>query len=142
LAANTGCRVSLIAVPVVDSAWPFITYGLEHACLKTGGEITSDYLWRLCRSGEAYLFAVADGEQVIGAAVLRFEAWTSGRKLRLMALYGERMTDWGEQMLNQIEQIAKVGGATSIVAEGRLGWARRYPKARVLRKTYEMDLRT
>lgn len=140
--ASTGTRVTLVSVPLVDQVWPLITYGLEHACRKTGGDITSDYLWRLCRSGEAYLFVAADGEQVIGASVWQFQSWTSGKKFRCLCLYGERMSEWAEKKQELAKQVAKVGGATSIVTDGRLGWAKRYPKARVLRTTFEMDIST
>jgi hypothetical protein len=138
--ANTGCRVSLVSVPIVDTCWPMVTYGLEHACRKTGGDITSDYLWRECRAGEAYLFVVADGEQIIGASVWRFERWTSGRKYRCLCHYGERMADWADDMRTLVESAAKAGGATSLVMEGRVGWGRRYPETRLLRNTYEVDL--
>lgn len=142
MAANTGTRVDLVPVHLIDSVWPMVTYGLEHACRRTGGDITSDYLWSETRSGGAFLLVAVDGERIVGAAVVRIEKWTSGRKCRLMCLYGEKMSEWGEAMLERIETIARAGQATSIVADGRLGWSRRYPKARVLRKTFEMDIRT
>lgn len=110
--------------------------------MKGGGDLTSDYLWGLCRSGSAFLIAVADGEHVIGGAVLQFERWTSGRKLRVMCLYGERMAEWADQAKDLFFKIARDGGASSIVTDGRAGWARRYPEARVLRTTFEMDVKT
>jgi hypothetical protein len=137
---STASRVSLVACPLVDSVWPFVTYGLEHACMKGGGDIGSDYLWGLCRSGGAYLFVVADGEHVIGASVWNFEKWSSGRKFRCLALYGERLAEWADQMQDLVKKAARDGGADSLVADGRLGWKRRYPDARVLRETLEMTI--
>ena len=117
-----------------------VAHGLEHACLKTGGDITSDYLWCECRAGHAYLFVVADGEQIIGASVWRFERWVSGRKYRCLCHYGTSMRDWADDMRDLVERAAKAGGATSLVMEGRRGWGRRYPEARMLRYTFEVDL--
>jgi hypothetical protein len=135
---STASRVSLVACPLVDSVWPFVTYGLEHACMKGGGDIGSDYLWGLCRSGGAYLFVVADGEHVIGASVWNFEKWSSGRKFRCLAAYGQDRDNWLEQMRDLVRKAARDGGATALVADGRLGWARVFPEAKVLRQTYEI----
>ncbi len=136
----TTSKCSLVSCHLVDTVWGMVTYGLEHACLKTGGDIGSDYLWSECRSGAAYLFVVTDGEQVIGAGVWRFEKWASGRKYRCLCAYGERMAEWADDMRELVERAAKAGGATSLVMEGRRGWGRRYPEARLLRNTYEVDL--
>lgn len=133
-------RVSLVACPLVDSVWPFVTYGLEHACQRGGGDLTSDYLWGLCRSGGAYLLAVADGDQIIGASVWSFEKWTSGRKLRCLALYGERMGEWAASKEEMVRKIARDGGATALVADGRMGWKRKYPDVRVIREILEMTI--
>lgn len=140
--ADKSPRVSLVACPLVDQIWPFVTYGLEHACRKGGGDIGSDYLWGLCRSGGAYLMVVADGEQIIGASVWNFEKWSSGRKFRCLSLYGEKFGEWAEQMQELVMKVARDGGADSLVTEGRRGWAKRYPQARLLRTTYEMDVKT
>lgn len=138
--ALAALRVDLVPVPLVDTVWAQITYGIEHACRKSGGDLTSDYLWSEARAGQAYLIAVTDGERIIGASVFRFEKWSSGRKFRCLAAYGERFVEWSEQAEQLARAIAKAGGATAIVTDGRAGWARRYPSARILRQTYEMDI--
>ena len=136
----TPYRVELAGAHQVDQIWKLVTDGLEHACRKTGGDMTADYLWSECRSGKAFLVIVTDAEKIAGASVWRFEAWTSGRKLRCLALYGRRAAEWLAPHELIIRDIAKAGGATALVTEGRAGWQRLYPKARVVRQLYEVEL--
>jgi hypothetical protein len=133
-------RCSLVACPVVDQVWPFVTYGFQHACDKTGGGYSSEHFWSLCRSGQAYLIIVTDGEHVIGASVWQFQDWSSGKKFRCLCLYGERSEDWDDQLFQLAKQYAQQGGAKTIVWGGRPGWKRRMPTARVIQMIYEMEL--
>lgn len=131
-------RVEVAGVHQVDSVWPLVADGLERACRATGGELTADYLWGECRAGRAFLLVVAD-IGIRAAAVLRFEQWSTGKKLRCLALYGTDMRDWLPQLTDAAKQLAKVGGATSLVSDGRKGWARLF-NGKVLRQTYEVEL--
>jgi hypothetical protein len=133
------CNVALAGAHQVDGLWSQIADGLEHACRKTGGDLTAHYLWTECRSGRAFLVVVS-AETIIAASVWRFEQWTTGRKLRCLALYGVGMKDWLRPHRKLIEDLAKVGGATSLVTEGRKGFQRIFPAARVLRLLYEEPL--
>ena len=130
--------IALAGTHQVDGLWPRVAEGLERACLATGGDMTAEYLWSECRSGRAFLVIIGD---CIGASVWRFEKWATGRKLRCLAVYGADMPSWLDDHRAMIEQMAKVGGATAIVAEGRTGWARLFPEAVVLRQLYEVVLK-
>ena len=136
----TSYRVELAGSHQVDQIWKAVTYGLEHACRRTGGDLTADYLWSECRSGKAFLVIVTNEAEIVGASVWRFESWTSGRKLRCPALYGRRATEWLDPHEKVIRDIANAGGATALVTEGRKGWQRRYPKAKIVRQLYEVAL--
>jgi len=130
-------RIEVAGVQQVDGLWGLVADGMERACRKTGGDLTSDYLWTECRSGRAFLVVVVRDTDIIAASVWRFEKWTTGRKLRCLALYGRHMRDWLGAHRKMIEQMARVGGATALVTEGRAGFQRVFPEARVLRQLYE-----
>lgn len=132
--------ISLASVPEIDRVWGHVSDGLERACQRTGGSLTAHYLWSECRSGAAFLVVITGDDGLLGASVWRFEDWSSGRKLKCLALYGRRMRDWLEQHRTFSEQMARAGGATALVTEGRLGWQRVFPKARLLSQSYEVSL--
>lgn len=133
-------RFSLAGCHEVDGIWPSVARGLEHACRKSGGDLTADYLWSECRSGRAFLCIVSDGPAICAASVWRFEKWSSGKKLKCLALYGQGMRGWLDGHRAFTVEMAKAGGASSIVTDGRAGWGRLYPEARILRQTYEVDV--
>ena len=138
MVANT--RIELAGVHQVDAVWSAVAEGLEHACRKTGGDISADYLWGECRGGHAFLVVISRDNEILGASVWRFEKWTSGKKLRCLALYGKHICDWLEQHVEFTKAMAKAGDATALVTEGRRGFQRMFPKARVLRQLYEITL--
>lgn len=133
-------QLSLAGAHEVDRVWPAVAQGIEDSCRRTGGDLTGDYLWSECRAGRAFLVVIALHSEIIGASVWRFEKWTSGRKLRCLALYGRDIKSWLGEHQKFTENMARTGDATAIVTEGRVGWGRLFPKARVLRQLYEMEL--
>lgn len=133
-------RAELVPVTHVDAFWPHVREGFQRALLKTGGDLETGDLWALCRSGAGYLIVINDEDGIIGAAILKAETWSSGRKMRVMALYGAGAADWFADMKALAIRIAKDCGATAIVADGRKGWPKFAPNARVLRVVYEEQI--
>lgn len=132
--------VKLVGVTQVDGVWSSVAGGLEKACRKTGGDLTSDYLWSECRAGRAFLAVVTRDQNIIAASVWRFEKWTSGTKLRCLALYGSGLKSWLPEHMEFLNELAKAGGAKTLVSEGREGFKKIFPKARILRTLYEVEL--
>lgn len=130
-------QLSLLQTGNVDQVWPYLREGFQKALLRTGGDLDTASLWTQCRAGTAFLVIAHDGEEIRGASVWRQEQWQTGSKLRCLALYGAGMKDWIQDMREMAAKIAGDCGATSLVSEGRLGWQRVFPKARVLRALYE-----
>lgn len=130
---------SIIQTQHVDAFWPHVRDGFQKALLKTGGDLTIGTLWTQCRAGDAFLVVVHD-ETVKAGAIVRPELWQSGTKLRVLALYGEGMGDWFEDIMDMGRRIARDCGATAIIFEGREGWQKVFPKARKLRVLYEEAL--
>ena len=131
--------VSLVPVANIDSIWPHVRAGFEKATLITGGDLSTGDLWVSCRSGSAFLI-IAHTDAIQGASIWRPDTWATGRKLRCMALYGDGMDSWIEDMRDMAANIAKDCGATSLVAEGRPGWERIFKNARKLRVLFEETL--
>ena len=138
----TDFRVELAGAHQIDGLWPAVAEGLERACQETGGDLTADYLWSECRAARAFLMLVIEDDSIAAASVWRFEKWTSGKKLRCLALYGKvgQMADWLDAHRKATIDMAKLGEATALVTEGRAGFARIFPEARVLRQLYEVAI--
>lgn len=136
-------KVSLVPVVNVDSFWPSLREGFQRALLKTGGDLTTGDLWVQCRNGSAFLLIAHEGEEIRGASIWRPDTWQTGRKLRCLAMYGTKMSQWKDDMRAMAIRIMRDCGATSLVSEGRCGkngeplWTKPYPNAKPLRILYE-----
>jgi hypothetical protein len=136
-------QVSLVPVTNVDQFWPSLRAGFERALKKTGGDLTSGDLWVTCRSGAGFLLIAHEGEEILGASIWRQDTWDSGRKLRCLAMYGNRLREWKDDMRASAIRVMRDCGATSLVSEGRCGkngeplWTKPYPNAKPLRILYE-----
>lgn len=130
-------NVSLVPVQMVDQIWPRVFEGFQRASDRFGGDLTVGDLWQGCRAGTCFLFIVHDDKEVVAATAWRPELWGSGPKFRCMALYGLGMADWMPELHEKVRQTAIHCGAASLMAEGREGWAKIFPNAKLLRVTYE-----
>jgi hypothetical protein len=124
----------------VDVFWPMIADGITKSVEATGGDLTTGYLWQLCRSGQAYLVLCQSGNKVDGAWIFRTETWSSGTKLRCLSAWGENMADWLDALKAHVAEMQRQCGANGTVSEGREGWKRVFPKGRVIRTLIEVDL--
>lgn len=133
-------QTRLWAAAQVDGIWPALSEGFSYAAMATGGDITSGELWQGCRRGDVFLIVSHDETKVFGASIWKPETWQTGVKLRCLGLYGTEMHLWIDDMKALAASIAKDCGATSLLAEGRDGWTRIFPKAKRLRVLYEEAL--
>lgn len=124
----------------VDRYWQDFAQRLQIACDETGGDISSGDLWQMCRSGNAFLVLVLDGDAFKAALIMQFQKWTAKQVMRCLAIVGDDMADWLPMARGFIAEMAKNGGATSFIADGREGWTRIFPAARRLRVTYEVEI--
>lgn len=129
--------VTLVPQHLVDAVWPSVAAGFEKASQRGGGDLTVGELWQGCRQGTCFLFVVHDDNHVKAATVWKPELWTSGPKFRCMALYGHGMKEWMPALHEKVREVAIQCGATSLLSEGRVGWRKIFPKAKVLRVVYE-----
>lgn len=134
-------RIAIANSAEVDQLWPIFAQKLQIACERTGGDISSGDLWQMCRSGNAFLVIVLDEEEQFKAAlIMQFQKWTAKQVMRCLAIVGDEMDAWLPMARDFIGQMARNGGATSFIAEGREGWSRVFPKAKTLRTTFEVEI--
>lgn len=132
-------KAEVVPVWQVDSTFEHVASGLERSCKRSGGDLTASYLFEQCRSSSALLVVASDDTRIVGAVVLRFENWTGKSVLRTLGLWCSQKGAW-ESLNTKTHEIGKLYGAKSLVAEGRKGWERRYPNAKILRQLYEVTL--
>jgi hypothetical protein len=133
-------RIAIANAAEVDQFWPAFAQRLQIACDETGGDISSGDLWQMCRSGNAFLVLVLDEAGFKAALIMQFQKWTAKQVMRCLAIVGDDMAAWLPMARDFIAKMARDGGATSFIAEGREGWTRIFPAARRLRTTYEVEL--
>ena len=133
-------RIAIANSAEVDHFWGTFAQRLQIACDETGGDISSGDLWQMCRSGNAFLVLVLDEAGFKAALIMQFQKWTAKQVMRCLAIVGDDMAAWLPMARDFIAQMAKDGGATSFIAEGREGWTRIFPAARRLRTTYEVEI--
>lgn len=93
----------------------------------------------MCRSGQAFCVVVFD-EEPRAILIMQFQKWTAKTVMRCLGIVGDGVNEWLPAARSFIEQMAKAGGATSFVAEGRDGWVKLFPDAKKLRVTYEVEI--
>lgn len=125
----------------VDALWPAIAGKIHESCQKTGGDMSSGDLWQMCRSGQAFLVAVLDDAGMpIATIILQFQKWSERSVLRCLSIAGENMSEWLPEAMEFVSTMARENGASCLVADGRDGWARVFPRAKRLRVTYEVEI--
>jgi hypothetical protein len=133
-------RIGLANSVEVDKVFPVFAERLNAACMRTGGDLSAGDLWQMCRSGNAFLVVAFDDEAFKAILIMQFQKWTDRQVMRCLAIVGDDMDEWLPAAKEFIAKMAKDGGATSFIAEGRDGWARIFPTAKKLRVTYEVQL--
>lgn len=133
-------KIGIANTQEVDQVWPLFSARLQKACERTGGDISSGELWQMCRSGQAFCVVVFDETGPKAILIMQFQKWTAKTVMRCLGIVGDGVNEWLPAARSFIAQMAKDGGATSFVAEGRDGWAKLFPDAKKLRITFEVPL--
>lgn len=134
-------RIGVANSAEVDALWPLFAERLEKAGRRVGSSISAGEMWQLCRSGQAFLFAVMEDDGAFKAAIImQFQKWADRQVFYCMAMVGEDVREWLPMAREYIGKIGKDNGASCFVAEGREGWAAMFPDAKKLRITYEVAL--
>ena len=91
-------------------------------------------------NGHVELWALIDGEEVFGACVTSVTHYPRRSVLQILATgTTPHSEDRWRQCLDQLKQIARVMGVSTIVGTGRHGWQRKLQCSRT-RTVWEIDL--
>ncbi len=134
-------KADIVAPNLVDQVWPQIADGVAKSYAKSGGGMTPGQLWQECRSGHAFLVVVYNPNALVGAIVVRFEYGPDKTRLRGLALVGTDLRAWIEPLRAKLTEMAKQGGAEVFIDEGRPGLVRLIPDAKIVRVTYEVEVK-
>lgn len=134
-------NVELVAVHDVDAVWPRFASEVVNCLDRTPNPdfAAGDY-WTMCRSGMAFMVIAHDGKDFVGMTIWRFEAG----KFCCLLLVGSKIRTWLTPLINKAAEIARNGGATSLIASGRVEFGalfkRALPGAKTIRQTYEVAI--
>lgn len=133
-------RIGIATSAEVDALWHVFADRLQVMLEDSGGDLSSGDLWQMCRSGNAFLVLIEQDGKIIAASIYQFQRWTARTVIRCLGLVGDDMQAWAEPLVKFVEGMAKQGGATALVACGREGLIKMYPKAKRLTTTYLMEI--
>lgn len=106
---------------------------------RCDSDLTTSYLWQLCRSGTGFLIIAQDDTNAIQAVTIhRFERYRSGMKFCCLATWGPGMKDWFNDMKAVATIVAKAGGADAFITEGSDAYLRMLPGAKRVRTLIEV----
>lgn len=131
----------LVAVPLSDvtAAW-VSALPLMSKIADSAPDLTLSALWQTVSGGEGELWLAGDedaGHQA--AAITRLKPWGGGTAAYVVGAASFDGRLWRE-VIPAWHAALKARGADLVVAEGRPGWERVWPGAKVVRKVYEVAL--
>lgn len=128
--------ISLISVPYIDGVFPKVSGWIARALGKHSA-ITLPRIYQMCRASEAFLL-VDHAAEPTNAMVVQFDNRGGDRVLLVLAMGGKGGENWNT-MFDEVCTWGKSLGAVRAVFDGRKGWQRVLPKAKVISQTYAVE---
>jgi hypothetical protein len=119
-------EVSLVPPQLVDGLWPRIFPHLSKASEYTFGRYEPEDILEFVVSGEAHLWVVFDGEDLVGITVTRFWEYPRKKCLDMVFIGGDEGFSWKDPMLEILQRWARDNGCEAIESSGRVGFARAF----------------
>lgn len=133
-------QLARIATADIDAAW-VAAVPLMQRIADSAPDLSLAWLWSGLRAGALQLFLAGSAEGGHAAAlVCRLEDWKGGTVLRIVGAASDDRRGWFALWPDFAAEAGRMGAAR-IVFDGRRGWARKIPEARILRQVYEVELR-
>lgn len=129
-------NIGFASIAEVDRLWPLIVDDIQKACVRGRNPITAGELWQMCRSGNAFLCIVHEGNDWLSASVWRFE----DDAFYCWCLTGKHMRYWLTSLRAFIEKTAIENGSKWLKAKGRTGWLRVFREAEKNGDDYQVRL--
>ena len=85
---DTRMTIEICPMHLVDSVWPTLRQGFVDACRKGGNQFSEAGFHLTCRSGEAYLCLMTEGNDIIAAVIVQEQQWANRQVLHVLAATG------------------------------------------------------
>lgn len=131
-------RLARVPVGDIDAAW-ISALPLIERIVESSPDITLAWLWSGLRGGTLQLWLAGSEAGHVAAQVTRLEDWRGDPVMRIIGTASDDSKTWFPLWPAFVAEVRKMG-AVRIVFDGRKGWARKIPQARILRQVYEVTL--
>lgn len=123
---------------MIEMIWDKIRGHIGKAIDEAEGDLDEGNLKQRLRDGNVVALLVCEGAEAVATCIVTVNQLDSGRKvLYIPSLGGERMSEWFEEGLKVLRQMAEQYGCDGIRACGRPGWARQIPGAKAIHQIVE-----
>lgn len=132
-----------VTAELVDTFWPHTITLLQPAIATAEGKTSPRQIKADCENGEAMLWIVVDGRDIIAAVVTRVYRYSGKQGFAIEFVGGKQMKRWIDLVLNTLERVAKESGCTHFEAYGRRAWQRWLERRNFKPKfiQYEMEIK-
>lgn len=124
-----GVHLGIVEQSCLDDAWPQVREGMQRAMSHAAiADLSARGLYESIKAGDGFLVLAAlvpefGPVQLLGSACLMCGTDPQGeRHVTIIAVAGERMQLWIEQLFDVARMVARMTGAGRIIAVGRPGW--------------------
>jgi hypothetical protein len=125
-------NLTIAAIPpaMIDVVWNQLAPLLEKPIDLCKDETSLDYIYGFLKAGLLMALVVCENDKIIAVNVLRVDTFDNGNKLLFIVLVGgERIDEWGYQVLDAEKEIAKSLGCVELRGCAvRNGWLRKLNK--------------
>jgi hypothetical protein len=135
-------EVSLVPPQLIDGLWPRIFPHLSKASEYTFGRYEPEDILDIVAGGEAHLWVVFDGADIVGITITRFWQYPRKRCLDMLFIGGDDGFSWKDPMLETLQRWARDNGCDVIESSGRPGFARAFKDDgyKMLWQVYELPV--
>jgi hypothetical protein len=131
--------VTLILADDAPSLWPYVETYVQKAIESAPGDMTMEWAFNKVKEGEIGLLIAHESYVITAACLVRVDEWRDGKRLNVLALGGEKMHKWADEMKAEATEVARSLDCVGIVAHGRKGFDRVFG-AKPIATLYEMRL--
>ena len=129
LRSFSSASVDLICVDPkeIEAAWPHAASWVKSAFDTGLGDSTYEATRGLVFGGNALLWLIVDGRDVVGSVVTQITQEPAKKLCTVLAIGGRGMVRW-KHLMSKIEKYAAQQECAAVRIYGRQGWQRVYPE--------------
>lgn len=121
--------VSAVEVDRIGFFMPLLQDYIEPVLEKEGLYSLEDIIKDLIRE-DAWLFIADNGDELVGAAIVRLESYPQKKYVLLHVLGGDYGKEWAPVLVEKLRALAKQLNMDGVIMYGRKGWTKIFPDAK------------